>query len=72
MQENAFFCLFVYCEDGQTLELVAQKRCGVSIFGDGQNLTLHSCEQPAAIDSALSRGRRLDDLKRSLPASTIR
>ncbi|KAK4824387.1 LOW QUALITY PROTEIN: hypothetical protein QYF61_014047 [Mycteria americana] len=36
---------------GQTLELVAQTDCRVSILGDIQNLTGYGTEQPALVDS---------------------
>ena len=36
-----------YCEAGQTSGQVAQRRCGVFVLGDIQNLTGHSLEQPA-------------------------
>lgn len=46
-QENTF-----YCDDGQTLEWVSQKDCGVSICGDIQNMTGHSPGQLALADPA--------------------
>lgn len=34
---------FFECEGGCTLGLVAQRSCGVSMWGDTQNLTEHGC-----------------------------
>ena len=51
------------------LEQVAQGGCGVSIFGDIQNLTGRGPEQPALAAPALSRGLASDNLQRCLPTS---
>lgn len=57
-------------EVDQTVEQVAQRDCEFSIFGDAQNLTGHSHEQPAVSDPVLSRSwtRRSAEY---LPASVI-
>lgn len=38
------------------LEQVSQRSCGVTIFGDTQNLAWHSPEQPTLADLDLSKG----------------
>lgn len=48
--------LLVSCEGGQTLTPLAQRDCGVSVFGDAPNLTGQVPEQSALIDPALSGG----------------
>lgn len=60
-----------YCEGEQTLELVAQRDCGVTIPGDTQNLTGHGCEQPVLAEPDLSRRAGLINLQRSLLTSSI-
>ncbi|KAM9630334.1 uncharacterized protein ACIBXB_016808 [Morphnus guianensis] len=45
-----------YCQSGQTLELVAQRCCVVSICGDTQNPAGHCPGQPALADPARARG----------------
>lgn len=56
MQEILFtrkehhFC----CEGGQTLKQAPQRACGISVFGDIQNLSGHGPEQPALAVHALS------------------
>lgn len=44
----------LYCEDGQTLEGLAQGVCGVSIFAGSQNTTGNSPEKPAVPYTDLS------------------
>lgn len=56
-----------YYEFVQTVEQVSQRHCEVTVFGDTQNPTGHSLEQPAGADPALSRKVGLDDLQRYLP-----
>lgn len=48
---------FFECEEGPTLELLAQRVRGVSILGGTPNLTGHGLEQPVAADPALSKGQ---------------
>lgn len=60
---------FALTDSGWTLGQVSQRGCPIFTFGDTQNLTVHSPEQPAVADSALSKG--LDDLQRCLPASAV-
>ena len=55
------------CEGSQTVEQVAQRGCGLSIFGDTQNLTGHGPGQPAVADPALSRGLALTISPSPLP-----
>jgi len=46
----------LYFEGGGALEPAAQRGCGVSFFGDIQNLPGCSPVQPAVGDPALARG----------------
>jgi len=46
--EHKKTCL--YCEGGQTVEEVAQKGCGISVFGDTQHPAGHGPGQSALCD----------------------
>lgn len=41
-----------YCEGGQTLDQVVQRRRGVSVLGDSQNLAGHSPRPPPIVHPA--------------------
>jgi len=63
---------FFTCKGNQTLEQVAQRGCGASIYEDMQNLTGHSPVLGNLLWlTLLEQGVGLDDLKRSLPNSMI-
>lgn len=55
----------------QTVEQVSQRNAEVSVFGNTQNPTGQSLEQPAVDDPALSRKVGLNGLQRCLPTSVI-
>lgn len=46
----------LHYEGGHTQEQITQRCCGVPILGDIQNTTGQGLEQPAVMDSVLSRG----------------
>jgi len=63
-------CLLGFCDKPTiTLEQGAWKGCGVSIFGDIQNLAGHG--QPALAEPALSRGVGVGDPQRSFHTSAM-
>ncbi|KAK4830129.1 hypothetical protein QYF61_008556 [Mycteria americana] len=59
-----------YCEGGQTLELAAQRGCGLSILGNMQDLAGRGFEQPALTDHALGKQVGLDELQKCPLTST--
>ena len=50
-----------YCDDGQTLEQVEHRGCGVAILGDMQNLNGCDREHSVLTDPALSTDVEPDD-----------
>jgi len=46
----------LYCEGGETLEVVAQRGCGCPLPGSVQGQAARSCEQPGLLEVSLPKG----------------